>query len=43
MERVTELETPVGVFRVSDGEETIPFDIRKNRYLDRSWKVRDDE
>lgn len=43
MDRVMELETPVGVFRVSDGERTIPFDIRKNRFLDKPWKVRDED
>ena len=43
MDHVMELKTPVGVFRVSDGERTIPFDIRKNRFLDSPWKVRDDE
>lgn len=42
MERITELETPVGVLRVTDGESTIPFDVRPNRFLDRPWKVRDD-
>ena len=38
MERITELETPVGVLRVTDGESTIPFDVRPNRFLDRPWK-----
>ncbi|MCR4654603.1 MAG: nuclear transport factor 2 family protein [Lachnospiraceae bacterium] len=42
MKRVNELVTPVGVFQVSDGEKTIPFDIRPNHFLDRPWKVRDD-
>lgn len=42
MERVFELATPVGVFRVSDGERTFPFDVRKNRFVDRPWKVRND-
>ena len=42
MERVDKLETPVGVFRVTDGERELSFDVRPNRFLDRPWTVRDE-